>query len=68
MKFSRASPEMENPTGVVYPFVADGGIRVATISSCDPYVILDDLMAVVETLCPVWPMRETFVEMRHARL
>ena len=68
MKFLSASPEMENPTGVVYPFVADGGIQVATVSCDDPYVILDDLMAVVEILCPVWPMRETFCEMRHARL
>jgi hypothetical protein len=23
--------------------------------------VLDDLMAVVEALCPVWPRRDTFV-------
>lgn len=68
MKFLKGSVEMENQTGVLYPFVADGGVQVATISSTDPYVILDDLMAVVEILCPVWPMRATFVEMGYARL
>ena len=68
MKSSKASPEMASPSGAVHPFVADGGVRVATISGGDPYTILDDRMAVVETLSPVWPMRATFVEMRHARL
>ena len=28
----------------------------------DPYRALDDLMAVVEVLCPVWPPREGFVD------
>lgn len=26
----------------------------------DPFVALDDLMVVVEALCPVWPDRPTF--------
>jgi len=26
----------------------------------DAFEILDDLMAVVEALCPVWPQRRTF--------
>lgn len=59
---------MENPTGMLYPFVADGGLQGAPIGSRDPYVVLDDLMAVVETLCPAWPVREAFVEMRDAKL
>ena len=28
----------------------------------DPYRTLDELMVVVEALCPVWPERETFVD------
>jgi hypothetical protein len=49
-------------------FVADGGVQVDTINSRDPYVVLDDLMVVVEALCPVWPARPTFSAMRNMRL
>lgn len=28
----------------------------------DPYAALDDLMAAVEALCPVWPAREPFAD------
>ena len=40
--------------------VADGGIDTAVVSLRDPYEVLDDLMVVVEALCPRWPARETF--------
>jgi hypothetical protein len=30
----------------------------------DPYRALDDLMAVVEALCPVWPSRDRIIEGR----
>jgi hypothetical protein len=40
--------------------VADGGVRTAPISTRDPYEVLDDLMVVVEALCPRWPARDTF--------
>ena len=59
---------MEPLAGKVYPFVADGGVQEHTSSSRDPYVVLDDLMVVVEALCPVWPARPTFGEMRNMRL
>lgn len=28
----------------------------------DPFAALDDLMAVVEALCPEWPKRRTFAD------
>ncbi|HKV98151.1 MAG TPA: hypothetical protein VJR90_11780 [Gammaproteobacteria bacterium] len=37
-------------------------------SSRDAYEILDDLMAVVEALCPRWPDRETFRQRDDFRL
>lgn len=41
--------------------VADGGLRIPQIPKDDPLLSLDDLMAVVEALCPRWPERDTFV-------
>ncbi len=38
----------------------DGGVKIIPISRRDPYEALDDLMAVVEALCPGWPARELF--------
>ena len=43
-----------------YPFVAEGGITVPASGQKDPFAALDDLMVVVEALCPVWPERSTF--------
>ena len=40
------------------PFAADGGLTSRVRDDEDPYRALDDLMAAVETLCPVWPRRE----------
>jgi hypothetical protein len=37
-------------------------------SSGDPYLALDQLMVVVEALCPVWPSRPTFVDAGEMRL
>jgi len=42
------------------PLVAEGGVRVPPERPSDPYRVLDDLMAVVEQLCPRWPEREVF--------
>jgi hypothetical protein len=42
------------------PFAAAGGITTAPVSKRDPYEALDDLMVVVEALCPRWPSRDTF--------
>ena len=43
------------------PIAADGGItHVPAATSRDPFEALDDLMTVIEALCPVWPNREIF--------
>jgi hypothetical protein len=42
------------------PVAADGGIRTSPVSEREPYEALDDLMVVVEALCPRWPSRGTF--------
>jgi hypothetical protein len=44
------------------PFANDGGLVRSTPSDEDPYRTLDDLMAVVEALCPNWPERGVFAE------
>jgi len=42
------------------PLAGEGGITTSPISTRDPYEALDDLMVVVEALCPRWPSRDTF--------
>jgi len=43
------------------PLAANGGVDVSARVDEDPFRTLDDLMAVVEVLCPIWPQRGTFV-------
>ena len=40
----------------------EGGVPAPARHEDDPYRTLDELMAVVEVLCPVWPRRGTFVD------
>ena len=52
---------MSVPTDNGQPFAADGGItHVPAVTVRDPFEALDDLMTVIEALCPVWPNREIF--------
>ena len=45
----------------VEPRALDEGVAdAAGRSGKDPYRTLDDLMAAVEVLCPVWPPRDTY--------
>ena len=44
------------------PLAGDGGLPAPACGGEDPFQMLDDLMAVVETLCPVWPQRDAFVD------
>jgi len=39
------------------PFAQEAGIRAPFEADGDPYRLLDELMAVIEALCPVWPPR-----------
>lgn len=49
-------------------FAADGGIAAPASSERDPFEVLDDLMVVIEALCPAWPHRETFENAHTLRL
>lgn len=42
------------------PLAGDAVMQASQSAAADPYRQLDDLMAVVEALCPAWPERETF--------
>ena len=54
---------MSVPSGADQPLVRDGGLPDARAATDrDPFEALDDLMAVVEALCPTWPQRGTFEE------
>lgn len=50
------------------PFVAEGGVSSPSPAPADPYQALDELMAVIEELCPVWPPRPTFTNESNNRL
>ena len=39
---------------------AEGGVTTPIESDRDPYERLDDLMVVLEALCPIYPDREPF--------
>lgn len=52
---------MTVPTDNQHPFAADGGMaHMPLATDRDPFESLDDLMTVIEALCPVWPKREIF--------
>lgn len=68
MKSSQANPDVD--VGVEPPIllVADGGAPAVSTGCRDPYEALDDLMMLVEALCPSWPPREGFGSMDNLRL
>jgi hypothetical protein len=39
------------------PIAAEGGVRCPVEEVPDPLQVLDELMVVVEALCPRWPER-----------
>ncbi|GEM_PF-1202301 len=43
-------------------FAAEAGLAASVRREEDPYQALDDLMAAVEALCPVWPLRTGFAD------
>lgn len=59
----RASVEHDVPEARAVLLVADGGTPAGTPRAGDPFEALDDLMAVVEALCPAWPPRDGFSTM-----
>lgn len=50
------------------PFAAEGGLRRVPKREEDPFRALDDLMVVVEALCPTWPERRPFERTGDMRL
>jgi hypothetical protein len=68
MNFSPISPESQDSAARRTLLVAGGGIRVPVQPMRDPFESLDDLMVVVEALCPAWPSRESFGTMSDLRL
>ena len=52
---------MISPVNMDPPLVLDAGLPNSRVDSArDPFEALDDLMTVVEALCPRWPSRGTF--------
>lgn len=47
---------------------AEGGVIEASYDGREPFAALDDLMVVVEALCPQWPARASFGPMPLLRL
>jgi hypothetical protein len=41
-----------------FPFIAEGSVPYSPDPNRDWFEALDDLMTVVEALCPTWPPRE----------
>jgi hypothetical protein len=52
----KSASESPEPTT---PLAGAGGI-VVTAAEREPYEALDDLMNVIEALCPTWPSRRMF--------
>ncbi len=51
---------MRSSDVALHPLSSTGGTNSPSTDSRDPFVALDDLMQVVEALCPTWPNRELF--------
>jgi hypothetical protein len=56
----KSKPESAAPTELLAG-VGAGGL-VVTATEREPYEALDDLMNVIEALCPTWPSRRMFSE------
>ena len=68
MNCSRSSTDLRDRVASLDLLAADGGIRVEELPPRDPFEAVDDLMVVVEALCPRWPAREYFGPMPALRL
>lgn len=57
MTYSKKSAKARSEIPSDAPLAAEGGIVIAP-DEREPFQALDELMAVVEALCPRWPDRE----------
>jgi hypothetical protein len=46
----------------IHLLASAGGISEAPADSRGPFEVLDDLMQVIESLCPTYPQRDTFAD------
>jgi len=51
---------MSSNDAAVHLLTSTGGVRLQPADAQDPFEALDDLMQVVEALCPTWPDRDVF--------
>jgi hypothetical protein len=51
---------VDSSDAVLHPLSSDGGLSMPQTHTQDPFEALDDLMQVIEALCPTWPRRELF--------
>lgn len=69
MRSSQTSTDQPgHHTGPVVLVAGAGAVATPAADARDPYEALDDLMAVVEALCPSWPPRPGFGPMPDLRL
>jgi hypothetical protein len=64
----RRSTELAATASAPVLLAADGGAPANALRDRDPFEALDDLMVVVEALCPTWPPRRGFGSMPDMRL
>lgn len=65
----KSSPISPDPDASRPPLlVANGGVRSSVEPAADGLAALDDLMSVIEALCPTWPPREYSGSMPDMRL
>jgi hypothetical protein len=68
MSFSKPLADPRAARSPAPHLAAEGGITEASSDQREPFAALDDLMVVVEALCPRWPPRATFGPMPNLRL
>jgi hypothetical protein len=51
---------MSSSERLEHPLSSEGGLHLPAHDSRDPFEAVDDLMQVVEALCPTWPSRAPF--------
>jgi hypothetical protein len=51
---------MSSSENDLHPLSSTAGVSAPLADARDPFEVLDDLMQVVEALCPTWPARELF--------
>ena len=59
---------MRSSDVALHPLSSTGGINAPLADTRDPFEVLDDLMQVIEALCPTWPTRDLFPDTAEFKL